>query len=114
MHAYLAQQVNIIQIQQPVSVVGNNSLALAEVDKAAHLLFEAGDIVSNELGGEHFSHFVLAAGVANHAGAAAQQHDGAMACLLHMAHHHQRNEVTYMQAVGSGVKTNIESDFFFL
>ena len=68
----------------------------------------------NELRSEHFAHFVLAAGVANHAGAASQKYDGAMACLLHMAHHHQRNEVTYMQAVGSGVKTNIESDFFFL
>ena len=114
MHAYLSEQAYIVQVEQPISVVGNNGLALAKVDEAAHLLFEAGNIVLNELGSEHLAHFVLAAGVANHAGTAAQKHDGAMACLLHMAHHHQSNKVTHMQAVGSGVKANIESDFFFL
>ena len=35
-----------------------------------------------------------------------------MSGTLHMAHNHQSNKMTYMQAVGCGVETNIKSDFF--
>ena len=70
--------------------------------------------MSNEFRCEHFAHLVLAAGVADHAGAAAQKYDRTMACALHMAHHHQGDEVAYMQAVRGGVKTDIKGDFFLL
>ena len=111
-HANLTQQLYIVKVKQPISIVGNDSLALAEVDETAHLLLEAGNVVRDEFRSQHLAHFVLAAGVANHAGAAAKQHDRTVTSSLHMAHHHQRDEVTNMQAVGGRVEANIEGNFF--
>ena len=70
--------------------------------------------MSDEFRSEHFAHLILAARVAYHAGAAAKKYDRTMACALHMAHHHQGDEVAYMQAVRGGVKTDIKGDFFLL
>ncbi len=110
----LAQQLNIVQIQQPVGVIGDNGFVFTEVNKTAHLLFEAGDVVRDKFRREHLAHFVLAAGVTDHTSAAAQKYDGTMACALHMAHHHQGDKVTYMQTIGGGVEAYIKSDFFLL
>ena len=61
---------------------------------------------------QHLAHIVLAAGVADHTGAAAQQCDGTMPRPLHMGHSHQSNKVTDMQTVRRRVKANIKRDLF--
>ena len=44
--------------------------------------------MGNKFRRKHFTHFILTARVANHACAAAQKHNRAVPCLLHMAHCH--------------------------
>ena len=63
----------------------------------------------NGLGCQHLTHIGLAGRVAYHAGAAAYQCDRLVACHLESLHQAQCHEVTNVQAVRSGVKTDIES-----
>ena len=112
MDPYAPEHVHIVQLQQPVGVVGYNGLPFGQVDEPANLFLEAFDIVVDEFRSEHLPHFILAAGVSDHTGAPAQQDNGTVAGPLHMGHDHQGDEVTNMEAVRSGVKANIESDFF--
>ena len=106
--AHLAQQLNIVEIQQPVSVVDHDGLTLAEVDKALHLALEALRVVVNILFGEHLAHIRAARGVADHGRAAADERDGLVARHLEAFHQRQRHKVTGRQAVGRAVKADIE------
>ena len=60
------------------------------------------------LGGEHLAHVALAARIADHAGAAAHQRDGAMARALHVRHGHNRDIMADVQAVGGGVEADVK------
>ena len=121
--AHIAQQLHIIQVQQPVGVVQHQSLTVGEVDEFFHLLLEACRVVSNVFLGQHLAHVGAAGGVADHGGAAADQSDGTVACLLQAFHQGQGHKVASGQAVGRAVKADVERslavvdylfDFFFV
>ena len=106
--AHLAQQVHIIQIQQPVGIVEHDGLALAEVNKSLHLALEALGVVVDILLGEHLPHIGTARGVADHGGAAADEGDRLVARHLQTLHQGQRHEMTCRQRVRRAVKADVE------
>ena len=71
--ADLAQKVDVVEVAQPVGVVGDEGGVLAagiEIEELRHLLFDAGDVVIDSLHGHHPAQVALAGGVADHARAA--------------------------------------------
>ena len=112
-NANFTEQLDIVQIHQPVSIIYHNCLIFGEIDETAHLLFETSNVMSDEFRSQHFTHIVFTTGVAYHTGTATQQADGTVTSFLHVAHQHQSDEVTNVQAVSGGVKTNIKSNFLF-
>ena len=105
---HIPQQIDIVQLQQPVGVVDHDGLVLAEVDETLHLALEAVAVVLDGLRGHHVPHIGAAGGVADVAGAAAHQHNGAVARHLQALHQAQGHEVTHVQAVRRGVKADVE------
>ena len=69
--AHLAQQLNIVEIQQPVGVIDHDGLALAEVDEALHLLLEAFGVVVDVLRCQHLAHVGTAGWIPDHGSSAA-------------------------------------------
>ena len=108
MHPYLPQKVDIVEVEQPVAIVGHGGLSVREVDQPSHLLHKAGDIVINLLPRQHFTHVALARGVADHAGAAAEQGDRVMPVPLHMRHDDHGHKMPDMQAIGRRIKADVE------
>ena len=107
--AHFAQHIHVFQIQQPIGVVHHNGFILAEFNEAADLLFEAIAVVLDDFGREHRAHIGASAGVADHARAATEQHDGLVARHLQTFHQAQRHEVTHVQRISRRVKANIEA-----
>ena len=104
--AHIAQQLHGAQLADPVGVVFHNRLFRDENAADLHLdaLHEFGDgfqRVERALVG-------LAAGIADQAGAAADDGDGLVPVLLHAAQGHERQQVADVQAVCRGVKAAIE------
>ena len=110
MHAHLAQEVDVVELGQPIGVVDDQGLALGKVQEAAHLLLDALHVVVDVLGGEHLAKLALAGGVADQARAAAHQGDGPVAGPLHVGHGHDGDVVADVQGVGRGVKAHVEGD----
>ena len=110
--ADLAQEVDVVQVRQPVRVVDDERLVVGEIQEAAHLLLDALDVVVDVLTGEHLAQLALAGGVAHQAGASAHQRDGTMARALHMRHGHDRDVVTDVQGVRGRIEADIEGDLF--
>ena len=106
--AHLSQQVHIVQLQQPVSVVEHDGLTLSEVDKPLHLAFEALGVVVDVLLGEHLPHIRTAGGVADHGGAASDQGDGLVTSHLQTLHQGQSHEMSSRQRVRRAVKADVE------
>ncbi len=70
----------------------------------------AGDVVVDLLEGQHRPLGPLAAGVADHAGAAAHQHDGRAAEPLQPGERHDRDEVADVERVGGRVEADVAGD----
>ena len=113
MHADLPQKIHIVQAEKPVGIVRHDGLALGKIDEFAHLFFKFVRVVLDLFLGEHFAHVCFACGVTHHRGTSAQQDNGAMPRLLHVAHDDKLHEMAHVQAVRRRVKAGIESDFFF-
>ena len=109
--AHLPQQVDIVQLQQPVRIIEHHSLAVAKLNEPFHLLFETVTVVLNRLRGHHGTHIRPAGGVADIAGAAANQCDRAVARHLEPLHQAQRHKVSHMERIGRGVKANVKHGF---
>ncbi len=107
----LAENVDVIKVEQPVRVVDHNSLIVREVDKAAHLLFEARNIVINILFCEHFTHIGFSRRVADHSRAAAEQGNRLVARHLQTLHKAERHKMTDVQAVRCRVEANVKRSF---
>ena len=60
--ADVADEVDIVELQEPVSVVDHHGLALAKLDKPLHLLFKAVAVVLDGLSGHHGAHVGAAGG----------------------------------------------------
>ena len=105
---HLPQQLDIVQVHQPVGIVQHHSLALAKLDEPLHLPLKALGVVVDVLLGQHLAHIVAAGGVTDHGGAAADQGDGLVARHLEPLHQAQGHEVAHVQAVRRAVKADIE------
>ena len=106
--ANVAQQLDIVELQQPVRVIDHDGLALAEVDEAFHLLFEAVAVVLDDLRRHHRAHVRPAGGVSDIACAAANEDDGAISRHLEPLHEAKCHEMADVQRVRRGVKANVE------
>ena len=106
--AHLAQQLDVVELHQPVGVVEHHGLALAEVDEALHLALEALSIVVDVGLGEHLAHIVATRGVSDHGRAAADERNGLVARHLESFHQAQRHEVADVQAIRRAVKADVE------
>ena len=104
----LAQQIDIVEVEQPIGVVDHLSLALAELDETLHLPPEAIGVMLDILPREHLSHIGAAAGVADHRSAAADKGDGGVARHLEALHKGKSHEMTRCKAVRRAVKADIE------
>ncbi len=60
---------------------------------------------------QHLAHIRFAARVADHAGAAAEQHDRRVPRTLQVGSHHNRDKMADMQAVRRRVKANVKCRF---
>ena len=107
--ANFTQQLNVVQVQQPVSVVQHHGLAFAKLNKALHLALKALGVMVNVFFGQHFAHVGTARRVTDHGGAAANQGNGLIACHLQALHQGQGHKVAGGQAVGCAVKADVES-----
>ena len=107
--ADLTKDVNIVEVEEPICIVDHHCLVVAEFNKTAHLLLEAGDVVVDVLLCKHFSHVGSAGWVTDHACAAAEKGDRSVACHLKSLHKAESHEVTYMKAVGCRVKADVEN-----
>ena len=106
--ADVAQQLDIVELEQPVGVVEHESLAVGEVYELAHLDFELRGVGLYLLLGEHLAHVGAAGGVADHRRAAAEQSYRTVARELEAAHQVERHEVADVQAVRRRIEAYIE------
>ena len=112
MRSDISQQLNIIQLSQPVAVVDNQRLVIAEIDKPRHLLLEAVAVVLNILIRQHPAHIGTAGRVTYSTCAATHQADRTMTCPLHVRHYHQPQKMPHMQAVRRRVKAHVKGHLF--
>ena len=106
--AHVPQEVDVVELEQPVGVVHHDGLALAKVNEPLHLLLKAVAVVLDGLGRHHGAHIRAPGGVADVAGAAAHQDHRPVPCHLQALHQAQGHEVAHMEAVGGGVKADIK------
>ena len=104
----VADELDVVEVHEPVGVVDHDGLVVAELDEALHLLFEAVAVVLDHLRRHHLAHIRAAGGVADHAGAAADEDDGSVARHLQALHEAQRHEVADVEAVRRRVEADIE------
>ena len=114
MHPDIPDKLYIVQIHQPVRVVHHQGFgaallqAIAEFNKAAHLLLKALAVVGNCLFGHHCPQIASSGGISDHARAAADEGNGPVSCHLQPLHQAQRHKMPYMQTVRRGVKSDVE------
>ncbi len=105
----VAQERNVAQLVQPIRIVGRDGAGV-EIEEPREHGANLGDVGVDLLVREQRAGGVLAGGIADLAGAAAHQHDRAVAGLLQPAQHHDRQEVADMQARCGGVEADIGGD----
>ncbi len=108
MCADVTQNVNVVEVKKPVSVINKQSLIVGKIDKAAHLLFKALNVVLNCFLCHHLAHICSARGVAYHCSTAADECNRLVASHLKSFHKAKSHKVTNVQTVGSRVKANVE------
>ena len=117
MLADVADKVEEGELAHPVVVVdedGGVGGGAVEVEELAELLADALLVVTEGVGVEEVAFLRFAGGVADHAGGAAEQHDGAVAALLQVLEHHHTHEVPDMEGVGGRVNADVGRSHFFL
>ncbi len=109
MHADIADKLNVIEVAEPVGIVDHEGLVGPELDKAAHLLFEALAVVVDLVDSHHAAQVLAAGRISDHASAAAHQGDRFVARLLQPLHQKQGHKMTNVQRIRSGIKSDIKS-----
>ncbi len=110
MPADVAQELQVVELAEPVGVVDHQRLALAEIEQGSHLLLELGQVGVDLLDAEELAHLGLAAGIADHAGAAADDGDRPVAVALHVSQGHDRHQVADVKAGRAGIKADVAGD----
>ena len=110
MNSDITDKLNVVEIPEPVGVIDHLCLAraLAELDKAAHLLFEALTVVVDRLNRHHRSEIGSSGGISDHSGSAADQRDRLVSGFLQTLHEKKCHKVADMQRICRRVKTDIE------
>ena len=84
--------------------------ALVEVEELAQLGPDALEVALDGLEGEQLALVLLAAGVADHAGAAAGQRDGPVPGLLEAAERAELEQAAHVEAVGARVEAGVDGE----
>ena len=84
--------------------------AVAEAEEAREDLADAGDVGVDIRRAQQLAALVLAGGIADLGGAAAHEHDGAVAMLLQPAQQHDLHQAADMQGIRRGVEADIAGD----
>ncbi|OQA17835.1 MAG: hypothetical protein BWY61_02097 [Firmicutes bacterium ADurb.Bin354] len=108
MRSYFSEKINVVKLKEPVCVVNDSCLVLAEFNESAHLLFEAFDIVSNSLFRKHLTHICFSGRITDHTGTAAKKGDRLVSCALQSLHKAKCHEMTYMKTVRRRIETDIK------
>ena len=108
MCADITQNVNVVEVKKPVCIINKQSLIVGKVDKTAHLLFKALNVVLNCFLCHHLAHIGSARGVANHCSTSADKCNRLVASHLKSFHKAESHKVTNVQAVGSRVKADVK------
>ena len=93
----VAQQLYIVELEQPVSVVDHKRLVLAEFDKTAHLLFKAVAVVLNCFGSENRTHIASSGRISDVSRTSAYKGYRLVACYLKSFHKAKSHKVTDME-----------------
>ena len=114
MAAIVAQEIDVVELVEPVGVVDENGVivALAEAHEFAEHRLDAADIGGDLCVGEKLARLVLARGIADLGGAAADQHDWPVPRLLQFAQHHDAEQIADMEARRRAVEADIAGDGF--
>ena len=83
---------------------------MIEVEELAELGADALEVGLDGLEGEELALVLLAARVADHAGAPAGEGDGAVPAVLEAAQRAELEEVAHVEAVGARVEAGVEGD----
>ncbi len=110
--ADIAKKVDVLQIFQPIVVVGHDGArrACREIQKPRKGRAYTGDVGVDLCFGQQLPRFVASRRIAHLGRTAAHQRDGTMACLLQAAQQHDLHQVADVQAVGRGIKADIGRD----
>ena len=114
MAAVVAQEIDVVELVEPVGVVDENGVivALTEAHEFAEHQLDAADIGGDLCVGEKLARLVLAGGIADLGGAAADQHDRPVPGLLQFAQHHDAEQIADMEARRRAVEADIAGDGF--
>ncbi len=110
--AVLAQERDVFEPVQPLGVVdGDGALGpAAELEEAREDALDAPLVGRDLLLAEESAGLVPAGGIADLAGAAAQEDDGLVAGLLQASEQHDRHQAADMEAVGGAVEADVGDD----
>ena len=108
--ADVAQEFDVVQRGQPRGIVEHDGLALVEGEVAGELPFQVLGICPDLLLGEQLSHLGLAARVAHHGCAAADDDYGAVPCALHVCQRHDRHQASHVKAGCGRVEADVAGD----
>ena len=110
MLADVAQKVDEAFLDEPVGVVQHLGVAVAriEVEKAAHLIALALQVLADLLLREQRALAALPAGITDQSGAAAHEHDRAVPGELELPQQHDRHQVAELQARRCGIESAVE------
>ena len=107
--ADVTQEIERTHRTKPVEVVGHDGrVGAVEVEKGGHLPANLVDPAGDDVGRVELAFGCLEAGVADHAGGAANQRDRCMPGLLETLEQQDRHQMAEMQAVGGRVEAAIE------
>ena len=114
MPADIAQEIDVVDLHQPVGVVDHDRVAgaAAEFEIGREIAPDADEIVVDILWCQQLARFVLEGGVTDHRGAAPHQRDRPVAGLLQPVEHHDLDQRSRMQALRRRVEADIGAHRF--
>ena len=107
MYSDIAQEIYVVQIKEPVAVVHHDG-GIIEIKEPAELRFKACYVMCQIFVREHLAHIGITRRIADFTGPAAYEGDRSVTRALHMSHDHDLYEMTDVERIRRGVKTNLE------
>ena len=98
------EPIDVVEHQRPVGAF--------EIKEAPELGADPNDVLGNPLHGLELAFLRLAAGIAHHPGAPADERDRAVAVALHASERHDREQRADVQARRGGVESDVARDPF--